>query len=76
MMRNSKSSAEHIIGNNLSRIRRENGIALSELAAAIDISYDRIAQAEAGRVRLSPEELIAISQFLNIKLSQLLNNLQ
>ena len=59
-MRNSKSGAEHIIGNNLSRIRRENGIALSELAAAFDISYARI----------------AISQFLNIKLSQLLNNLQ
>ena len=68
-----KNSIEGKIGRNLTSLRVAKGESASGLAAASGVAEERIRWAEDGLLRLSPEELLAICDVLDVTPSQLID---
>lgn len=71
-----EESIEQKIGRNLANLRAMRRESTSSLAEASGITEKRIVLAERGLLRLTPEELIALCDALDVMLSQLMAGIE
>lgn len=64
----------HYIGQNIRAARLKQGITLRSLAARMNVLSSKLALAEEGREELSPYELHRAASFLEVRISDLLEN--
>ena len=57
----------------LTRLRREKGYSIRELAAASGLEYSQVQRIEKGKVNLAFTTLVALAQGLDMDLSSLLH---
>ena len=76
MERKNQNGLAEKIGQNITQLREKRRISAVDLAKTLSASENRILQFEKGLERPSPEELLAISEALNVKVSQILEDVE
>lgn len=63
-------------GNHLKKLREEKGISIRELASSSALEYSQVQRIEKGKVNFAFSTLIALSEGLDLHISELLSGLK
>ena len=63
-----------IVGSNIRTCRTNAGMTLEQLAERADLSWPYLSEIERGRENISLDKLAALAKALNVKLSELVEN--
>lgn len=68
--------ADIVVGQNLRKLRLENNVTLSELAASIGVSHQQLQKYETGANRISAGNLFLIAEQFNLPVDALFEGLE
>jgi transcriptional regulator with XRE-family HTH domain len=69
----SKEKILYRLAAHLTRLRKERGLSIRQLAAASELEYSQVQRIEKGKVNIAFTTLVALAQGLEMELAELLD---